>query len=607
MAINRFTGIPESNLRPTTLPLPYQELLNTGLMRQQQYEQGEAQQYKLNSLLQSLKADPKAEFAKKIIDEKYNQRLLDLSNRVLDKGDVDYQREINQIASEYTNDPLVQTVNQRYANYSAYQQDRIKNSDKYVDFYDPYLNEGDILTPYSQTGQLNKFNYTGMDQRQDYTKRAEELMKGIEESGVTRELYERNPDGSIKYDELGQRRKIKQSQVGVLRSKVNQVAAQKSETFLNSAEGRFFLHEISGRGGFDYRDLNDTQKAQARALAQNYLAKIAENQISSKTVVSEDLDSLREDQLESMNTATNSTVDLGDVPLENITEINKFKVKVPSNFTANSNTSRNVTQGLASIGAGMYGPVLSPGTIKTSTEKEKREFKLNSEQQKMFERARTALGETAVSDIDKANIINKYIDKISKQAVDNSYSLLDPKTLKNENQYLFGTGETGGSGVSTRSVKLISGEGPKDGRGKDLLDEYGNKKKYNINVTGSLRPGNPFFEAGRIAIVTDAEGREVAKYAISGTNEEKNNNKIPHEFYKTKYNPLGTNTINLNGKKFELEFENITDGQTLNDDGTPIKVGERARLKDESGNVLREVESPGDAIFELYESFRKKK
>ena len=601
MGISRFDVIPQSNLSPSELSLPFNEIMNAGMMKQRAYDTNEQQEYQLSALMQRLKADPKADFAKAVVDERYNQRLLELSTTIADKGDMNYRKEINKIAAEYNNDPLVQTIQQRRVNYDKYQEDRIKQTEKggYVNFYDPYTNEGDIQGAYGQTGQLRQFNYGGMDQRQDYTKRAEELVKGIAESGSLSDAYVRYKEGDIIYDDLGQRRKVTQGFEGVDRTKVQKVALANAEPFLKTQEGRFFMHELVGRGGFEYDNLDTNQKTGFKKEAANYLAKLAEKQIGGKSKFGENLESLSEAQLKSKTTpiTENSVVDLGDIPLSNINpELDKLKVQSPESVE-----DAIVATKLRLSNGGSYMDKEEEDLLRANLLTKEKNFKFSSEQRRLIDKAKRQTGQYPSTSQGEAKLLSTYIDNLKKQSLSNTVvEIVDKDERKNENQFLFGTDESGGAGVTERSIKLIDGEGPKDGRGSDLLKEYGNPKEYSINVSSKLNPGNPFFEAGRVVKVSKKDGEVVARYAISGNSSEKDKNKVAHQFYQTKYDPRGEKEITLGGQKYKLEFENV-----IGKDGT-TKIGEKASLKDSSGNILKTIESETDAIGELYESLRKK-
>lgn len=605
-AIRATDYVNRSRTENSVLRLPYEQLLQQGQIRQNEFDQNEAREYQLQSLMQNLKADPKAEFAKQVVDEKYNQRLLDLSTRVADKGDVDYKREINRLANEYNTDPLVQTIKQRKSNYDLYQADKIKNSDKYVDFYDPYLQEGDIQSPYSQTGQLSKFNYQGMDQRQDYLPVAEKLVSNIASSGAMNDVYERDQSGNIVYDALGQRRKVKRGSEGIARDRVRQVALSNAEPFLMSKEGRFFLHELAGRGGFDYEDLSSQEKRGVQSQAADYLAKLAEKQIGFKSTYGEDIESLREDQTNQLNTQQPSIVDLGDVPLESVVDLSKYQVQVPQ-------TIEEQALAAEAARASSGDDIMTPAEKKRLREQlivedQGKSLKLTPEQKKIVPLAQKVLGRNISSDdkVGTAKLINDYVQGLAKASISQTVQeITDDKVRESENRFLFGTDAKGGAGITERSIKLIDGEGPKDGRGSELLKEYGNPKKYDMIVSGKLNPGNPFYEAGRIVKVVSKDGEVVARYAVSGNYSEKAQNKIAHEFYKTKYKPEGENTVTLpDGNKYKVKIESI--GSSLDDEGRLVKQGEKAYLTDLNDNILLETPESADAAGVLYEMLRKK-
>jgi hypothetical protein len=91
---------------------------------------------------------------------------------------------------------------------------------------------------------------------------------------------------------------------------------------------------------------------------------------------------------------------------------------------------------------------------------------------------------------------------------------------------------------------------------------------------------------------------------MEGNRKEINDAKFKHQFYKAKYNPDGRSTIKApDGKTYHIDYEPVT-SKTLYDKGRPVKEGEIARLLDDKGNVIAEVQDPENAIDKLYESIK---
>lgn len=302
MAINRFQTPVAPEYKPTTLRIPFEELMAQGVRKQQAYDSNEEAEYKLAGIMQQLQADPNAKFAKKIVDDKYNKRMTDLSTTIADKGDVDYEKELRKIAAEYNNDPLVQTIKQRKANYDIYQKDRIDKKDDYVDFYDPYAREKglDLEGLYKKTGQLNPFEYGGMKQRQDYLKVGQSLINDIFKEGSVRDVYARNEDGSLKYNALGQIMRTKRGSEGLERDTLQKVANKNAEPFLLTKEGGFFLDQIAGQE-LSYDKLSPEKQMYARQEAAKYLASLGEKQLGLKTTRGESVDNLTEYQFKTLH------------------------------------------------------------------------------------------------------------------------------------------------------------------------------------------------------------------------------------------------------------------------------------------------------------------
>lgn len=204
---------------------------------------------------------------------------------------------------------------------------------------------------------------------------------------------------------------------------------------------------------------------------------------------------------------------------------------------------------------------------------------LLSEPQKIILKvAEDQYGESPATISGKAQLINKYLDNYGTQEFNigiNQYT--DPKIVKQDNQIYFGTDVNGANAAQNLSFRLIAGDGKEVGTGKDILADYGNNKDYNVNITGTLDPSNPYYSSGRVVTITDKSGEHVATYAMQvpmADLQDQYNADLQHDIYQVKYTPTNQKIVeDANGALYQVRYQMGTDPNALDDQGRPIANG----------------------------------
>lgn len=193
------------------------------------------------------------------------------------------------------------------------------------------------------------------------------------------------------------------------------------------------------------------------------------------------------------------------------------------------------------------------------------------DQLKILDRAEKEFGQAPASDMEKAKLINKFIEyhneKLTYPGIE-EYNPEDKTTMEiatREQNFYFG--EKGNKTFINHNFKPIAGDDAKPLTGKEFSEEYGSKK-YNKQITGKLSPDNPFFPSGKIVSVFDDSGKEVAKYAMEVKSTPAN--EVLHSMYQSKYNATGESEIYLptaDGKSEKLVVKYVDNSKSLSDSG----------------------------------------
>ena len=255
---NRFDTATNQQYISQHVPLPLEAISGMAREQQNKYDHAIEDTYKLQDLMTNVHAIDKHQPYKQQLDAKYAPLVEDIANRISKGSDLPTaQRDMNRLARQFQADPLRQELEQSYANYGAYQKDKITKGDKYGEHYDPYL----PFTGSNQDKSIAGFRYTGMGEIQPHTEEARKQMDDISKTGYFKDIEQPDAYGNV----IG----LKQGSEGVVDKRVRQLAHSKAPSFLLTKEGEDFSKMIR------YRSPKvDIQKA-----AEEYLYNAGINQV----------------------------------------------------------------------------------------------------------------------------------------------------------------------------------------------------------------------------------------------------------------------------------------------------------------------------------------
>lgn len=245
----------------TYVPLPLEAMMKTGAMKQGQFDKAVEETYKMEDLMKNVNAIDKHQQYKKTLEDKYYPKIEELASHITKTGDLSKSNEIKKIAREWEHDPLRQELETSYANYNAYQKDKIAKGDKYGEWYDNYL-------PFQGSdaqGSIEGYRYTGMGEVQPHQELAINMMDKVKEDGFSSDIVDRDADGNI----VGYKKNSKH----ILEGKIRGLAKGKTDSFLVTKQGRDFAAMLK-----HYNPNVDLRKA-----AEEYLYEAGTNHIHTIT------------------------------------------------------------------------------------------------------------------------------------------------------------------------------------------------------------------------------------------------------------------------------------------------------------------------------------
>lgn len=465
MASNRYTQLQPTQYQSQYIPLPFQELAQIGQMQQKKADDTLDSAYKLQDLMNSVKSIDQHSPYKKQLHDKYYQKIEDLTNRIVDKGDLTAGRDLNKVAREWMNDPLRQELENSYLNYEVYKKDKIAKGDKYGQWWDPTNKFKGTLNE-----QIEPFRYTGMGERQDHQKRAEEMMNNIKASGSDQEYFNIDPN-------TGNILSIKKGYEGIGQKRVKQLAEQKIGDFLSTKEGEDYARE------FMFRNPDKNQVDLLNSIS-TYLYNAGSNQIFGKSSSGQDFNYAPE-YINKQKT-TKEFVLGEDTPIVNLTQ-NIFDTDKLSKSLRFDNDFFKSTGELTETALKLGIKSLDENKL-TKEDIKKLEAtgitpkygKLNEQEQKIYDNLSKHMFPNITNKDELNGKIKQYLDNMSNQQI-STYA----ETISNNIK--FPSGKNGAEGLT----ETVFG-GNKVGENK-TTGNYIDRNFYDPE-TGKLLSGTQFFE-----------------------------------------------------------------------------------------------------------------
>jgi len=222
------------------LAIPFNELNAMAAQHQKEYDNAEDSAYKFKDLMASVKAihDPSLGLsnigAKDALYSNYAPRIEAISNEIAKGTNIgEANRKLSQLQREWVNDPIRVELENSYANYAKYVEDKTKKGGKYDPLLDDYRGQQLI----GEKGELKPFRFNGMEDALDIEKRFSESMDKIKEDMKGWDIESLGADG-IKIGKKG-------TQAGITADKVMGVARTKVQGMLTQTlEGQQFVKKL---------------------------------------------------------------------------------------------------------------------------------------------------------------------------------------------------------------------------------------------------------------------------------------------------------------------------------------------------------------------------
>jgi len=240
MPVNEFDLSVRPDYVSNRLAIPFNELNAMAAQHQKEYDNAEDSAYKFKDLMASVKAihDPSLGLsnigAKDALYSNYAPRIEAISNEIAKGTNIgEANRKLSQLQREWVNDPIRVELENSYANYAKYVEDKTKKGGKYDPLLDDYRGQQLI----GEKGELKPFRFNGMEDALDIEKRFSESMDKIKEDMKGWDIESLGADG-IKIGKKG-------TQAGITADKVMGVARTKVQGMLTQTlEGQQFVKKL---------------------------------------------------------------------------------------------------------------------------------------------------------------------------------------------------------------------------------------------------------------------------------------------------------------------------------------------------------------------------
>lgn len=273
MASNRYTSVNWNAPMSSYVPLPLDALNRVGATMEKRYDDSVQEAYKLNDLMATVNAIDEHKPFKKALENKYYPQMQEITDRIVNKGDLEAKRDLNRLARQWMNDPLRQELEKSYQDYNTDVKNvtKLKEEGKYsgITGYDPFVG----YKGSDESGNINPYRTKGARPIQDYLKVGTSLMEDIKASGSNGKSYKIDNSGNVIGLESGWK--------AVYDRDVDRVAKNSVLPFLKSNEGQYFIDE--------YRHNNPNASGEEITNASyKYLKQLGNKQIFKETEYGQD-------------------------------------------------------------------------------------------------------------------------------------------------------------------------------------------------------------------------------------------------------------------------------------------------------------------------------
>lgn len=611
---NRFTQFKPQGYVSDYVEMPFQEIAQVGAMRQQRQDIALEELSRINAGVKGIHALPKSqEYAQNAVKEitgnidqftsmdfndpsvraNWNKTKAGIAQRFMPTGDLGMIDNNYKLGMEWSNE------------FKKSGQDAGWGTNQLSGYANSYLGNWEDIDP--ETGQLRMFQGEGVANRVDYNDWLSKSLKdvaynssslGLSQAYSGNALYNAWMTGTV--DKLDKQKIIdalSKRAVGdaILHDSLEQ-------------EGKF--HGQEGWSNFISGSYIDPKTKQEHIVlnTENPFGLMLTGVAEGAQFRREDTDyQIKEDPYEAQKAKNKADQETTTVPF-------KLPGSLPANLTQEeieiANNPLDVTTfglniGWAAIQAsfGDYG-----GAGKTMAKAEQNikiaiqgQPALTADQNKIVEKASIAYGQTIPSDNKgKAELYNKYINDMNNREINIGYNqYTNPKQIETLNKVYFSPDQKGAANAAYSEFTLISGEGKAKGSGEEtVFEEYGDTEKYNITVAGGLNPDNPYYATGQIVQVLDKKsGQLIATYAMETPltdDQDQQSAEQIHDISKAKYSANQESKVETTKGTYNIEYIPIYHPTQLNNDGSPILIGEKLEVTNPKGEEVNIDPQYGD-------------
>lgn len=531
---NRFTRFDPQQYVSSYIPLPFEEIMAVGSMKQNKQDIAQADLAKLDAGVKSLNSLPgDREYAQKGIQNIHNN--IDQFT-TMDFNDPSVRANWNKTKSQITQRFMptgdLGMIDMNYKLYSDWNKDFLDSGQKAgwgTDKLQGFSNQkANTFTTFDEQGNQRMFQGEGVANRVDYNKWIHDSLgdvaadtgnMGLVRYGSLDEINTAYQSGSIEHKDY---QKIMNALALRAQGDAALVQSLEQEGKFNGQEGWGNFIQGQDKNGNVIVDTTNPFGLMLSGAASGAQYRKTDTKYN---IVGDPLAEHRAKKaIDEEGIKPGAAITLGNITTTAINPYEKYK--------ANIKTGTN----------------LLGNTVST---------KFTKEQDAMYNQAILAFGmdsKTNRTIEEKANILNKYIDTkgaFNSNPTINLHGSSDPietdKFIRANDRVLFGDKTNTAGQATQRQFKLIEGDvETAEGSGSEVLHKYADPKKYKVTSIGTLTPDNPYFAAGEIVTVTDLDsGEKVATYAMAGTNQEQAAQSQENSAYSAKYNESGISKVSF--------------------------------------------------------------
>lgn len=599
MSTNRFTRFSPQSYISTVIPLPFEEILKVGAIKQERQDMAQAEIAKLDAGVKSVHALPgDKDYAQKAISE-ISSNIDQFTNMDFNDPSVrsNWNKTKSQIAQRFMPTGDLGMIETNYNLGMNWQKSTLDSgqkagwgSDQLSGFTNRKLSNFKTL---DDNGNTIMFQGEGVSNRVDYNEWISKALKdiaadqntlGLSKAYTGNSLYDGWRSGTIEVKDrakitnaLAMRAKGDQILKDSLNQEANFRGFDRGDNFISGVdkEGNVVINNsnpfglmLSGAAyGAAYTKLDDNYEIRTNPLAEHEGSKIPFKLPGTLPT------NLQKDEIDIVGggfdaVSTGFNMFLGAAQYIGGSIINDPKVtnlgKDRMNKTSNNTQLRITTN----------------------------QPPLTSEQNKVVEKAAGYYGTTVPSgNKEKAELYNKYVNDWNTKEVNigiNQYT--NEKQIESLNKIYFSPDQKGANNAANTEFTLIGGNADKaKGTGNEtILDQFGDSEKYTISIFGELNPDNPIYATGQVVQVrNNSTGKIEATYAMETPLADDNaqySSKVIHNASRAKYNLNEESYTSIyigddqQGKPiyqtYKVEYSTVTDQNSLTDKGKPVKQGD---------------------------------